>query len=262
MNIEIRLNSINGKEVLAVTSLQVAEMFDKRHDHVMRDITEVISKCSESFCAPNFGDSSYRSEQNKELPMYLLSKDGFMMLTMGYTGEKAMALKEAYITRFNEMEAQLSNRLLDVPNFSNPAMAARAWADQYERRQIAEAQRDEAIRTKAWISDKKTATAMNTASQLSKENGKLKDALGEGKTWKQAAAIEWLTQYFVLSRGFWSALGMKLSKLSDELGYEKRTVPSSKYGSVNLYHVDVIEKLRERLDAHPDMLWKYRKEAA
>ena len=47
----------------------------------------------------------------------------------------------------------------------------------------------------------------------------------------------------------------------DELGYEVRRAPSTKYGSVGLYHVDVIERLRERLDAHPDMLWKFRKTA-
>lgn len=155
-----------------------------------------------------------------------------------------------------------------IPDFTDPVEAARAWADEREAAQLAQAtaqaaiaERDHAIKTKAWINDKKTATAMNTASQLSKENGKLKDALGEGRTWKQVTAIEWLNQYFAPSPGLWSPLGRKLSSLSDELGYEVRRAPSTKYGSVGLYHVDVIERLRERLDAHTDMLWKFRKTA-
>ena len=43
------------KQIQAVTSQQVAEAFGKRHDHVIRDIREVMAKCTESFTAPNFG---------------------------------------------------------------------------------------------------------------------------------------------------------------------------------------------------------------
>lgn len=53
------------------------------------------------------------------------------------------------------MEEQLRNSVPGLPDFQNPALAARAWAEQYERRQIAEGQRDEAIRTKSWINNKK-----------------------------------------------------------------------------------------------------------
>lgn len=57
MNIEITLKELNGKQIPAVTSQQVAEAFGKRHDHVIRDIREVMAKCTESFTAPNFGVS-------------------------------------------------------------------------------------------------------------------------------------------------------------------------------------------------------------
>jgi len=87
------------------SSLQVAETFKKRHDHVLRDIRSTIADCSPEFGLLNFGESSYRNEQNKKQPMFLLAKDGFTMVTMGYTGKKAMAFKEAYIRRFNEMES-------------------------------------------------------------------------------------------------------------------------------------------------------------
>ncbi len=65
-----------------------------------------------------------------------------------------------------------------LPDFSNPAAAARAWADQFEEKTQARIERDEAVRTKAMIGHKREATAMATASRLSREVGKLRDQLG------------------------------------------------------------------------------------
>ena len=108
MNIEISLKKINDKEVPAVTSLQVAEAFGKEHRHVLADIRNTIPKCSESFNALNFQLVKYTDTKGEERPMYLLSKDGLMMVTMGYTTPEAMRIKEAYINRFNEMEFTLA----------------------------------------------------------------------------------------------------------------------------------------------------------
>lgn len=90
-----------------VDSRFVAKIFGKRHDHVLRDIEKIAapkSGLSSEFRERNFVLSSYRSEQNKKLPCYEMTRDGFTMLVMGYTGTKAMRFKEAYIRRFNEME--------------------------------------------------------------------------------------------------------------------------------------------------------------
>ena len=103
----VSILAINGKKQPAVTSLQIAEVFGKMHQDVLRDIREILSKCSQYFGASNFAASSYKSRQNKEMPMYLLSRDGFMLVVMGYTGDEAMRLKEAWITKFNEMEEAL-----------------------------------------------------------------------------------------------------------------------------------------------------------
>lgn len=97
MDIEISLKKINDKEVPAVTSLQVAEAFGKEHKNVLRDIRETQDKCSKSFNALNFELVKYTDPKGEERPMYLLSKDGLMMVTMGYTTPEAMRIKEAYI---------------------------------------------------------------------------------------------------------------------------------------------------------------------
>lgn len=97
-------------ERVLVDSRFVAERFEKRHDNVLRDIqyiTESKSGLSEEFTALNFEVSKYKDSTGRKLPCYLLTRDGFVMLVMGYTGKRAMQFKEAYIKRFNQMEAYL-----------------------------------------------------------------------------------------------------------------------------------------------------------
>lgn len=68
--------------------------------------------------------------------MYIMTRDGFTLLVMGYTGPEAMRVKKAYIARFNEMERELSSASA-LPNFGDPVAAARAWADKEEQRRLA-----------------------------------------------------------------------------------------------------------------------------
>ncbi|MDK4624193.1 Rha family transcriptional regulator [Kingella kingae] len=72
---------------LVTTSLDIAQNFGKKHAHVLRDIENL--ECSQSFRESNFGLSSYISNQNKELPMYEITRDGFVFLCMGFTGASA-----------------------------------------------------------------------------------------------------------------------------------------------------------------------------
>lgn len=90
-------------EVAMTCSKTVADTFGKRHDNVIRDIKELIAKAPE-FGALNFEESTYISKQNKKLPSYKMTKDGFTLLAMGYTTEKAIQFKIAYINQFNEMD--------------------------------------------------------------------------------------------------------------------------------------------------------------
>ena len=105
------------------TSRIVAEHFEKQHQHVMRDIREIIdspdldSEFSQSkiglakdFSELNFELVDYVDLQGKPRPEYLITKDGFTLLVMGYTGAKAMQFKVAYINAFNKMEAAMQSR--------------------------------------------------------------------------------------------------------------------------------------------------------
>lgn len=107
------------------SSLQVAHEFGKLHKNVIADIRNL--DCSEDFRQLNFQPSSYHNEQNKKQPMYLMTRDGFMFLVMGYRGRKAATIKEAIIQRFNDMEAFIRDYLLtkdDFPAFTQAIMDA------------------------------------------------------------------------------------------------------------------------------------------
>lgn len=101
-------------------SLLVAEKFGKEHNKVIRDIQNL--SCSDEFRAANFGVSSYISLQNKEFPMYVMTKDGFSFLVMGYTGVKAGMFKEEYIKAFNKMEETINNGGFNVPKSFREAL--------------------------------------------------------------------------------------------------------------------------------------------
>lgn len=96
----------NGRP--ATTSLEVAKYFGKRHDNIIRDIKQILDNCPKEFTALNFEVSKYIDETGRNLVMYILYRDGFMLLAMGYTGKKALQIKLAYIEAFNRMEAQLA----------------------------------------------------------------------------------------------------------------------------------------------------------
>ena len=107
----VEMQKLNKKETIVVTSLDVAETFEKTHKRVLQDIREM--KCSDEFRQLNFVQSEYLNQQNHKQPMYYITRDGFTLLAMGYTGEKAMKFKEAYINQFNQMENMLLGRLIE-----------------------------------------------------------------------------------------------------------------------------------------------------
>ena len=109
MLVEVR--KFGKEERTAVTSLDVAETFGKAHDKVMRDIHNL--GCSPEFNAANFGDITYTDSRGRLQRACVMTRDGFTLLVMGYTGELAMKFKEAYIRQFNAMEAALLGKVIE-----------------------------------------------------------------------------------------------------------------------------------------------------
>jgi len=84
------------------TTLDVAAMFERRHNNVLRDVKNL--ECSDEFRHLNYEEREYQDGGGRTYPIIEMSKDGFTILAMGYKGKKAMQFKEAYIAAFNYME--------------------------------------------------------------------------------------------------------------------------------------------------------------
>ena len=107
---DIILSTQNGEPV--ASSRQIAESFGKDHNHVMRDIKALEEGVSKNGQTPMFFKTEYTHEQNGQTyPMYLMNRDGFTLLVMGFNNsEKAFEWKLKYIQAFNQMEKQLAQR--------------------------------------------------------------------------------------------------------------------------------------------------------
>lgn len=97
----------NNNNQATTTSLKIAEVFEKNHKNILRDIKNL--ECPIEFGRLNFELSSYINSQNKEMPCYEVTRDGFTLLAMGFTGKKATEWKVKYINAFNKMEETLKN---------------------------------------------------------------------------------------------------------------------------------------------------------
>lgn len=96
------------KEQAVVSSRYVAENFKKQHQHVTQAIEKLISE--NSLVKSMFIRSYYDTERGKSYKEYLMNRDGFSLLVMGFTGKEALEWKLKYINAFNQMEAFITER--------------------------------------------------------------------------------------------------------------------------------------------------------
>ena len=109
----VEMRKINKREVNVCTSLDVAETFGKLHKDVLESIRSLKDDLSIAEFSALFYESEYRTSNGKINPMYYMNRDGFTLLVMGYTGQKAVKFKLAYINQFNQMEELLKGRLIE-----------------------------------------------------------------------------------------------------------------------------------------------------
>ena len=140
------LEVVNGHPT--TLSTQVAEYFGKNHQHVTRDIRNLIEKCPD-LGVSNFGQTTYKDSQGKKQPCYRMDRKGFVLLAMGFTGEKALQFKIAYIDAFDRMEAIIQKKDISKA-VSNLEITTLTPEQQYELK--------EAVKSRA----KKSATNYQT----------------------------------------------------------------------------------------------------
>ena len=163
--VEIKDNQV------VVSSRNVAEKFGKEHRNVLASIREILGAENS---ATKFFQESTHEYRGQKFPEYLMNRDGFTLLAMGFTGKDALQWKMKYIAAFNEMERKLQNNMLMLPDFTNPAEAARAWAEQFDKRVDAERQLEKAKPKMIFadaVSASSTTILIGDLAKLIKQNG-------------------------------------------------------------------------------------------
>ncbi|KDN98932.1 phage antirepressor KilAC domain-containing protein [Pseudomonas donghuensis] len=113
-----------------MSSREIADLTGKQHFHVKRDIERMLADLQED--PSNFG-CTYLDGQNRSQTEYLLDREHTECLLTGYSAIMRMAV----IRRWRELEEGGARVIATLPDFSSPAAAARAWAEQYELQQAA-----------------------------------------------------------------------------------------------------------------------------
>lgn len=218
--------------ILTMSSRIIAELTGKEHFHVLRDCLTMFDELE--LDALGYIQNWIHPQNNQTYIEYLLPKDLVETLITGYS----IKLRYQVIQRLHELENILKPKVMlpqDLPT------ALRALADTHEQLQQAQFEREIAVKTKAHISDKKTATAMATASNAVQENTRLKDQIGQSKKNATTLSVERATgkTYIWQPLNKWcKAHGVKPQKVHDDRYGKVNTYPAQAWNDV--YKVDLL----------------------
>lgn len=215
MNNELVFQGENNQAL--TNSLLVAEKFEKNHSDVVRAIDNLLEKADSSDfqcdAKLNIHDIFYSYMEDVPQPnggikpakRYVMNRDGFTLLTMGFTGKKAMKFKLDYIAAFNAMEKKLNELQSPLPRTYSEAL--RQLADEVEAKEKAK-----------FLLERKT------------------EQLDESKEW--FSIKRWAKEHGINWRNInWRAL----KAISVEHGYEVKKIFDGNYGEVNIYHKNVFD---------------------
>ena len=223
----------DGQPSLLISTKVIAETTGKMHKHVLRDVRQMLlglygleGQNFETMIAdgPTLDHGGFqvamdgRGEYAAEI---ILDRDHALTLVSGYD----VKLRKRLIDKLAAIETSLKSRAVALPNFSDPGAAARAWAEQYDARVMAE-------RTKAEIGTRREATAMNTASQATKKANALELELDRAKSY---ATVKRMSALYHDQPFNWRLL----KQASIEMGVPSIDIFDANYGTVKAYHADV-----------------------
>lgn len=149
---DIILSTQNGEPV--VSSRQIAENFDKNHRDVLRAVDN-LKEDVRNF-AQMFFEGTDQDSYGREQRAYLMNRDGFTLLAMGFTGKAALEWKLKYIAAFNEMEKKLAEQ----PQLTRSQLLATALIAAHEELEEKDKQ-IETMKPKALFADAVSASSQS-----------------------------------------------------------------------------------------------------
>lgn len=219
MNMPI-LTQFGNSEQKTMSSRVIADLTEKRHDHVKRDVENMLGQLGLDI--PKFG-GIYFDAQNRQQTEYLLDEELTMTLVTGYN----IVLRNRVIKRWRELESQVG-----LPSYAieDPIERAKKWIEEEKQKQLAIQERDHAIATKAEIGSRREATAMGRLSAKVKEVEKLKTQLDNSTGFATIKKVQSLTG------GTYDTYELRRYSKTNHLEIQK--AEDANYGSVNSYHKD------------------------
>lgn len=133
---ELVINELVGND-MKMTSREIAELCNKEHRHVLRDVDDLNATYAD-MALPKVGQSNYVADNGQSYRQFLLSKEQTVDLITGYRADIRIRINR----RWAELEAQVNEQspVIALPDFTNPAAAARAWADEVEAKLVTQEQ--------------------------------------------------------------------------------------------------------------------------
>ena len=234
-----------ARDVCAVLGTETRDLPDILEHDEQRPIVDIIHTLNDS--------TGLRRDSR------IISEPGLYSLILRSRKPEAKAFKRWVTHEVIPSIRKTGGYLIAKPDDTPEAILARAVLVAQDTIRRIEAERDEAIRTKAEIGSRREATAMATASAAVRKAAALENELGRGRDYKSVKGIPWFLEVFIDVPAAYSVAGRKLSELSRRLGYEIREVEDTRYGIVKAYHIDVIESFRLALRNDLNMMRKYRR---
>lgn len=184
-----------NEELQTMSSKEIAELTGKMHKNVIRDVRNMLEEIQEYGSV--LSQFSEEKDTNGNTVCFNLDKELSITLVAGYNTSMRLAI----VRRWQELEAKEKQNVLMLPNFTDPAEAAMAWALQYKEKQIA-LQQLEVAKPKAEFVDKYVERgSLKILTDVAKELGVSGKTLGkwlreEGWAWKDTTKLRW-TQEFI-----------------------------------------------------------------
>lgn len=214
------MNLVPSNPSVTMTSREIAELVNSRHDNVKRTVETLAEKGVIAFPQTEEKATAGRPAIEYVFTGHQGKRDSLIVVA-----QLCPEFTAKIVDRWQELEAQVASNVVPMPNFSNPAEAARAWAAEYEARLLAE-------QTKAQIGERREATAMNTASQAVKKANKLEIELDRSKEYATVKRMQMIHHGQPFN---WR----HLKATATEMNIPAIEVFDANYGTVKAYHADV-----------------------
>lgn len=208
-----------SNDQLVTNSLLVAQKFNKNHFHVLRSIRQLIStdpkigdNSNQNWCQL-FASTSYVDESGKANQMFIMNRDGFSLLVMGFTGKDALNFKLEFIEAFNKMEKHLKE--------SAKSLTPAEMFLQNAQLMVEHDRRIATVESKLYVLEAKTTTRPDFFTIV---------GFGTLRRIKVGLTLA-------------SSLGRKATKICNERGIQTDKIPDPRFGEVKMYPASVLEEV-------------------